>query len=90
MKILRDRMDEAKATRIADALALGQWTHDYPLDVAALRDFGLDVKDELPREVYALMELYPQTNQQRPGVDFIPMPYPPRPAASPMPRKAER
>jgi len=90
VKILRDRMDEAKATRIADALALGQWTHDYPLDVAALRDFGLDVKDELPREVYALMELYPQTNQQRPGVDFIPMPYPPRPAASPTPRKAER
>src|SRR5882672_5966270 len=51
VKLLRDRMDEAKASKIADALALGQWTHDHALDVAALRDFGLDVKDELPREV---------------------------------------
>jgi len=25
--------------------------------------------------VYQLMEYYPQTKQQRPGVEFIPMPY---------------
>jgi ClpP class serine protease len=91
VKILSDRMDQEKAGRIADALALGQWTHDYPLDIGALRSFGLDVNDDMPREVYALMELYPQTNQQRPGVEFIPMPYAPtRPSASPTPGKAQR
>jgi hypothetical protein len=35
----------------------------------------------MPREVYDLMDLFPQTSQRRPSVDFIPLPYkaPPRP-----------
>jgi hypothetical protein len=37
----------------------------------------------MPREVYDLMELYPQSSQQRPGVEFIPLPYAPRTPAAP-------
>jgi hypothetical protein len=37
----------------------------------------------MPLEVYTLMDLYPQTHQQRPGVEFIPMPYAPRAPAVP-------
>jgi ClpP class serine protease len=88
--LLRDRKTEADAGRIADALSLGQWTHDYPLDVAELRRLGLEVREEMPREVYALMELYPQTKQQRPGVEFIPMPYTPRPSTSPSAGRPDR
>ena len=44
---------------------------------------GLLVNDQMPREVYELMELYPQARQRRPGVEFIPAPYrPPAPAPS--------
>jgi ClpP class serine protease len=88
--LLRERKPEADAGRIADALSLGQWTHDYPLDVTQLRGLGLEVREEMPREVYALMELYPQTRQQRPGVEFIPIPYPPQSSGSPAARKSDR
>ncbi len=36
---------------------------------------GLPVNDKMPAEIYQLMELYPQAKQQRPGVEFIPIPY---------------
>jgi ClpP class serine protease len=90
VELLRESKTEPEAGRIADALALGQWTHDYPLDIAELRQLGLDVREDMPREVYALMELYPQTKQQRPGVEFIPLPYTREPASSPTSGRSER
>ncbi|MGB9861534.1 MAG: SDH family Clp fold serine proteinase, partial [Candidatus Bipolaricaulaceae bacterium] len=54
-----------------------RWTHDYPITVEELRAMGLPVSEEMPREVYELMELYPQAPQRRPGVEFIPVPYAP-------------
>jgi len=86
-KLLLEHHSEADAERIATALASGQWTHDYPLDVDKLRELGISVGTELPRGVHDLMDLYPQTSQRRPGVEFIPIPYPSR---VPEPRKAER
>jgi len=86
-RLLREHHDEAAADRIADALTSGKWTHDYPLDVEELRELGLNVREEPPREVYDLMDFYPQTWQQRPGVEFIPVPYGSRPQ---VPSKTER
>jgi ClpP class serine protease len=77
-KLLLEHHSEADAERIAAALADGQWTHDYPLYVEELKELGITVSTELPRPVYDLMDLYPQTSQRRPGVEFIPIPYPPR------------
>ncbi|NMB12151.1 MAG: hypothetical protein GX977_07680, partial [Firmicutes bacterium] len=28
-----------------------------------------------PREIYTLMELYPQPTQRRPSVQYVPLPY---------------
>ena len=39
------------------------------------RDMGLPVRDQMPTEIYELMDYYPQAKQQRPGVEFIPIPY---------------
>ncbi|HET9809634.1 MAG TPA: hypothetical protein VFQ66_08055 [Candidatus Limnocylindria bacterium] len=86
-KLLLEHHSEGDAERIATALASGQWTHDYPLDVEELRELGIKVGTELPKAVFDLMDLYPQTSQRRPGVEFIPIPYPPR---APEPGKAER
>ena len=77
-KLLLEHHSEAEAERIASALADGQWTHDYPLDVEGLRELGIQVGTELPRAMYDLMDFYPQTSQRRPGVEFIPIPYPQR------------
>ncbi|MGE5485488.1 MAG: SDH family Clp fold serine proteinase [Ignavibacteriales bacterium] len=73
--ILSDRMDEHKARGIARALTEGRWTHDYPLTHRQLEYLGLPVRLGLPREVYMLMELYPQPAQRRPSVQYIPVPY---------------
>ncbi|NPA41344.1 MAG: hypothetical protein GXO18_03630 [Aquificae bacterium] len=71
-------MEEEKAKRIAEELAVGKFTHDYPLTVDYLRELGLNVKTEVPEEVYALMELYEQPmGTQPPSVQYIPVPYKP-------------
>jgi len=87
-RLLLENHSEAEAERLATKLSSGEWTHDYPLEIEELRQLGIVVHEEMPREVYELMELYPQTSQQRPGVEFIPMPYAPRAPA--VPSKTER
>jgi ClpP class serine protease len=81
--LLLDHHAEADAERLATKLSQGEWTHDYPLQVEELRELGFTVREDMPREVYDLMELYPQSNQQRPGVEFIPLPYAPRSPGAP-------
>ena len=69
-------MEEEKARRIAQELATGKYTHDYPLSVEKLREIGLHVSTEVPEEVYALMDLFPQPmGSQVPSVQYIPVPY---------------
>ena len=88
-RLLLEHHTEKDAREVAERLACGEWTHDYPISVDEARDLGFEVSTEMPREVYDLMELYPQTSQRRPGVEFVPVPYPPRaptkerPGASP-------
>jgi ClpP class serine protease len=87
-RLLIEHHDEAEAERIATQLASGEWTHDYALDVEHLRALGIAVSEDMPREVYEIMDLFPQTSQRRPGVEFIPVPY--GPAPRPLPTKTER
>ncbi len=65
---------EEQAKKIAEELALGKWTHDYPFTVPFLKKLGLKVSTDVPEEVYALMDLYPQP-QGTPSVQYIPVPY---------------
>ncbi len=76
----RGTMEEKRAEELARTLSSGKWTHDYPISVDEARSLGLPVSTEVPVEVYKLMSLYPQTAQRRPSVEYIPMPYTPRPA----------
>jgi len=77
-KILGDRMPAEKAAALAEALATGRWTHDYPITVSEAKELGLPVSTDMPKEVYQLMGLYRQTVQRRPSVEYIPIPYRPR------------
>lgn len=76
--LLRERMPEDRAAELAHVLASGTWTHDYPISVSEARQLGLPVSTDMPPEVFHLMELYPQTSQRRPSVQYIPIPYRPR------------
>lgn len=73
--LMGNGMEADRAAKLADALAMGQWTHDYPIGVEEATALGLPVKVGLPPEVYALMELYPQPSQRSASVQFVPVPY---------------
>ena len=73
-ELLSERMGAERAEQIATILATGTWTHDYPISVREARELGLTVSTEMPKEIYKLMGLYPQTVQRRPSVEYIPVP----------------
>jgi ClpP class serine protease len=75
----RKRMGEKEAEELARTLSAGHWTHDYPITVKEASGLGLAISTDMPVEVYNLMNLYPQTSQRRPSVEYIPMPYVPHP-----------
>lgn len=77
--LLRDKMPEERTRQLATLLIEGRWTHDYPITFEKARELGLPVTDEMPPEVYELMELYPQAPNDRPGVEYIPHPFMPGP-----------
>ena len=72
-------MEEGQAKALAEKLSSGCWTHDYPISAGEAREMGLPVSEDMPKEIYTLMDLYPQAGQRRPSVEFIPTPYRPSP-----------
>jgi ClpP class serine protease len=76
--LLTKHLPVESAEQVAHTLACGTWTHDYPITVAEARNLGLAVSTNMPREVFELMQLFPQTAQRRPSVEYIPLPYGPR------------
>lgn len=73
--LLQGRMEDAKATDIADILTEGRWTHDYPISLGEATALGIPVTESIPEIIYKLMDLYPQPAQRRPTVEYIPVPY---------------
>ncbi|HYW28511.1 MAG TPA: ATP-dependent Clp protease proteolytic subunit [Gaiellales bacterium] len=74
--LLDDRMEPEPAQRLADLLAGGYFTHDFPITVERAHELGLPVSTELPEMVYELMALFPQPTRGRPSVTYLPLPVP--------------
>lgn len=72
--ILKGVVSHERGKVLSEALTRGHWTHDYPLTLEQLEHFGLPVRVGMPREVYVLMDLYPQPAGRRPSVQYIPTP----------------
>ena len=73
--LLKEKVGEEKAKELAQTFSSGKWTHDYPITIETLKNMGLPVSDQMPEEVYQLMNLYKQAEQRRPSVQYIPAPY---------------
>jgi len=73
--LLAPRLGPEKAQELADALTSGRWTHDYPLGAEELAALGIPFRQDIPPEMYSLMELYEQPGLRRPSVQFVPLPY---------------
>jgi ClpP class serine protease len=72
-QVLFKHLPEKKAVELATLLSEGRWTHDFPLTVQAVQQFGLKVSTAMPRKVYDLMDLYPQGGGGRPSVLYVPL-----------------
>jgi ClpP class serine protease len=82
------RLPVDQADALAGKLSGGTWTHDYPITVTEARTLGFSVSTTMPRMLYELMDLYPQSGRRRPSVEYIPLPY--RTPATPLPHDRER
>ncbi len=73
--LLEGKYGSDKAGELAEILAEGKWTHDYPILFDEAKSLGLHVSKDLPQEIYQLMGLYPQPVRHRPSVEYIPAPH---------------
>jgi ClpP class serine protease len=74
--LVSKRLGQEKADELAEELAGGHYTHDDPITVDEARALGLPVEVGLPKEVYELMDLFPQAGRRRPSVQYVPLPVP--------------
>jgi len=74
LELLEPKMGKDRASQVAEVLSSGVYTHDYPITVDEARELGLPVSTDMPKEVYDIMVLYPQTAQRRPSVEYVPTP----------------
>jgi len=73
--LLSVRMTREQAASLAEKLATGTWTHDYPIMAEEAKELGLPVTTAMPEEVYGFMNLFPQPTHTRPSVEYVPLPY---------------
>lgn len=83
-----------KVESIIEALTTGRVTHDCPVTVEEAAELGMPITVGLPKSIYNLMELFPQSQGGRPSVQYIPMPYDgrptlPEPKGRPLPEGAK-
>jgi len=71
--ILLKHYPKEKAAELATILSEGRWTHDFPIMVDGARQLGLKVSTNMPRMVFELMDLYPQSGSGRPSVLYVPL-----------------
>jgi ClpP class serine protease len=75
-ELLQRTLPADRAEALAEKLATGTWTHDYPIWARTAKELGLPVRTEMPNEVLELMSLYPQPvrTQSGGGVEYLPSP----------------
>ena len=75
LQLLAENTDQDRARSLAEKLATGTWTHDYPIFAEEAQSMGLPVSTDMPNEILELMTLYPQPlRRQGGGVEYLPKP----------------
>jgi ClpP class serine protease len=74
-ELLDRHLPVEQATALAEKLASGTWTHDYPIWASTAKTLGLPVSTEMPDSVLQLLKLYPQPvrTQSGGGVEYLPV-----------------
>src|SRR6202040_384754 len=72
---LTRRLATEQADALAEKLAAGTWTHDYPIWASTAKSLGLSVSTDMPHDVLQLLTLYPQPVRMQGGggVEYLPV-----------------
>jgi len=62
------------ASRLAELLTTGTWTHDYGITFDEAARLGLKVRSDIPGDILRLLSLYPQPVRRQPSVEYLPIP----------------
>ena len=73
-ELLTRSQTSEKAKELAELLATGTWTHDFPITLDVATRLGLKVSSDMPAEILQLMSLFPQPLRRQPSVEYIPVP----------------
>jgi hypothetical protein len=73
-EILTRTQSPEKAEELADLLANGAWTQEYPITAEEAQRLGLNVRTDMRPAMLELMSLYPQPVRRQPSVEFLPVP----------------
>jgi len=74
-ELLTRRLGAEQANVLAEKLASGIWTHDYPIWASTAKSLGMPVNTNMPDQVFQLLKLYPQPvrTQSGGGVEYLPV-----------------
>jgi ClpP class serine protease len=74
-ELLTRRLGAEQADALAEKLASGTWTHDYPIWASTAKSLGLPINTNMPDQVFQLLKLYPQPvrTQSGGGVEYLPV-----------------
>lgn len=70
-ELLTGTVSENAAIAVAEQLSSGRWTHDYPIAHGEARELGLNVSNNMPKEIMEMMALFPDTIRRTTGVKYI-------------------
>jgi ClpP class serine protease len=74
-ELLTRRLSAEQADALAEKLASGTWTHDYPIWASTAKSLCLPINTNMPDQVFQLLKLYPQPvrTQSGGGVEYLPV-----------------
>ncbi len=70
-ELLTGTVSENAAIAIAEQLSSGRWTHDYPIVHSEARELGLNVSNDMPKEIMQLMALFPDSIRRQTSVKYV-------------------
>ena len=73
-ELLTRSLPAERAGQLAELMATGTWTHDYPITVEEAQRLGLKASADIPHDFLRLMGLYPQPVRRQPAVEYLPIP----------------
>ncbi|WDI31072.1 hypothetical protein PUV54_14040 [Hyphococcus flavus] len=70
-ELLTGTVSENAAIGISEQLSSGRWTHDYPIAYGEARELGLNVSNDMPKDLMEMMALFPDSLRRTKSVKYL-------------------